>query len=43
MLLYGKTDSARNAVHLVSSGELVRPNQAVPNPPIAPEKKHIKG
>lgn len=43
MLLYGNTDSARNAVHLVFSGELVRPNQAVPNPPIAPEKKRIHG
>jgi hypothetical protein len=43
MLLYGNTDSARNAVHLVFSGELLRPDQAVPNPPIAPEKKRIHG
>jgi hypothetical protein len=43
MLMYGKTDSARNAVHLIFSGELVRPNQAAPNPPIAPEKKRIHG
>ena len=43
MLLYGETDSARNAVHLIFSGELVRPNQASPNPPIAPEKKWIHG
>jgi hypothetical protein len=43
MLLYGETDSARNAVHLVFSGELVRPNQAAPNPAIAPEKKQIHG
>jgi hypothetical protein len=43
MLLYGETDSARNAVHLVFSGEFVRPNQAAPNPPIAPEKKQIHG
>jgi hypothetical protein len=43
MLMYGKTDSARNAVHLIFSGELVRPNQAAPNPPIAPEKKWIHG
>jgi hypothetical protein len=43
MLLYGNTDSARNAVHLIFSGEMVRPNQAVPNPPIAPEKKRIHG
>jgi hypothetical protein len=43
MLLYGETNSARNAVHLIFSGELVRPNQAAPNPPIAPEKKQIHG
>jgi len=43
MLLYGETDSARNAVHLIFSGEKVRPNQAAPNPPIAPEKKRIHG
>jgi hypothetical protein len=43
MLLYGETDSARNAVHLIFSGELVRPNQASPNPPIAPKKKRIHG
>jgi hypothetical protein len=42
MLLYGNTDSARNAVHLIFSGERVRPNQATPNPPIAPEKKRIQ-
>lgn len=41
MLLYGDTDSARNAVHLVFSGELVSPNQAAPNPPITPELKRI--
>ena len=43
MLLYGDTDSARNAVHLIFSGEKVRSNQAVPNPPIAPERKQIHG
>jgi hypothetical protein len=32
-----------NAVHLIFSGEKVRPNQAAPNPPIAPEKKIIQG
>jgi hypothetical protein len=42
-LLYGDTDSAKNAVHLIFSGEKVRPNQATPNPPIAPEKKRIHG
>jgi hypothetical protein len=43
MLLYGETDSAKNAVHLIFSGEMVRPNQASPNPSIAPEKKQIHG
>ena len=43
MLLYGDTDSAKNAVHLIFSGERVKPNQATPNPPIAPEKKQIHG
>lgn len=43
MLLFGETDSAKNAVHLIFSGEKVRPNQATPNPAIAPEKKHIHG
>jgi len=43
MLLYGDTNSARNAVHLIFSMEKVRPNQAVPNPSIAPEKKLIQG
>ena len=43
MLLFGSTDSAKNAVHLLFSGEKVRPNQATPNPPIAPEKKRILG
>jgi hypothetical protein len=43
MRLYGERDSAKNAVHLVFSGERVRPNQATPNPPITPEKKRILG
>jgi len=43
MLLYGETTSARNAVHLLFSGEKVRPNQATPNPPIRPEKKSLLG
>jgi len=43
MLLYGPTESAKNAVHLVFCGEKVRPNQAVSNPAIAPEKKSILG
>jgi hypothetical protein len=43
MLLYGETNSARNAVHLLFSGEKVRPNQAMPNPPIRPERKAVLG
>jgi hypothetical protein len=43
MLLYGDTNSARNAVHLLFSGEKVRPNQATPNPAIQPERKSILG
>jgi hypothetical protein len=43
MLLYGDADSAKNAVHLIFTGEKVRPAQATPNPPIAPEKKRILG
>ena len=43
MLIYGPTESARNAVHLVFSGEKVRPTQATPNPPIRPDLKHVHG
>ena len=43
MLLYGSTDSAKNAVHLLFTGEKVRPSQATQNPPIAPERKRIHG
>lgn len=43
MLIYGPTDSARNAVHLVFEGEKVREAQAAPNPPIRPEMKQIHG
>src|SRR5712691_6385905 len=38
-----KLAAAKNAVHLIFSGEKVRPHQATPNPPIAPEKKRILG
>lgn len=43
MLMYAETDSARNAVHLVISGEKLRPSQATPNPWIAPELKRLHG
>jgi hypothetical protein len=42
LLPHGETQ-ARNAVHLVFSGEKVRPNQAVANPPIRPEQLSIHG
>lgn len=41
MLLYG--DKAVNAVHLLFSGEKVRPIQTTPNPALAPERKTLKG
>ena len=43
MLIYGRAESARNAVHLIFSGEKVRPAQATPNPEIAPEAKVVHG
>lgn len=43
MLLCGNTDRALNAVHLVFSEEMAGRNQALPNPPIAPERKQIHG
>jgi hypothetical protein len=43
MLVYGPSGSARNAVHLLFSGEKVRPNQTTPNPHIHPERKAIHG
>jgi hypothetical protein len=43
MLMYGAADSARSAVHLVFSGEFVRPDQTSPNPPIQPVRKQIHG
>ena len=41
MLLYG--DKAVNAVHLLFSGEKVKPSQTIPNPAVAPDQKKIKG
>ncbi len=41
MLIYGPTESARNAVHLVFEGERVRPAQVIPNPHIAPVVKRV--
>jgi len=42
MPLYGDTTSARNAVHLLFSGEKVRPNQATPNPYRDKDRVHIR-
>jgi len=42
-LVQGEPGSASNVVHLLFSGEKVRPNQATPNPPIQPETKSILG
>ncbi len=43
MLLPEGETKARNAVHLVFSGEKVKETQAVPNPPLAPEFVAIHG
>ena len=42
LLPYGETQ-ARNAVHLVFTGERVKPDQVVPNPPLNPEHLFIHG
>jgi hypothetical protein len=38
-----RTDSARNAVHLIFSGEKVKASQAAPNPAIDPVRKKMLG
>jgi hypothetical protein len=43
MLLPPGETKARNAVHLVFSGEKVKPGQAMPNPPIRPEPIFLHG
>jgi hypothetical protein len=43
MLLPRGETQARNAVHLIFSGEKVKPNQVVANPPIRPEYLEIHG
>ena len=43
MLIYGNAESARYAVHLIFSGEKVRPGYVAPAPPIQPERKNIHG
>lgn len=41
MLLYG--GKTGNPVHVLFTGEKVKPSQTVPHPPVAPELKAIKG
>ncbi len=41
MLLHG--DTAKTPIHLLFSGEKVRPNQATPNPDISPVQKMVHG
>ena len=43
MLIYGDSESAKNAVHLIFSGEKVRPHYSAPAPTIEPERKQIHG
>ncbi len=43
MLVFGPSEQARDAIHLVFSGEKVRPEQAAPNPPIEPETRVLHG
>jgi hypothetical protein len=42
-LVFATSASARNAVHLVFSGEKVRPDYLVPTPEIAPQRMKIHG
>jgi hypothetical protein len=43
MLQYGDSGKAKDAIHLLFSGEKVRPNQIQDNPPMAPELVHHRG
>jgi len=43
MLLPPGETRALNAVHLVFAGEMVKPNQAAPNPPLRPERLAVHG
>jgi hypothetical protein len=43
MLLPPGETKAMNAVHLIFSGEKVRPSQVIPNPPIRPEHLSVHG
>ena len=41
MLLYG--GKTGNPVHVLFTGEKVKPSQTVPHPPVEPEQRTIKG
>jgi hypothetical protein len=43
MLLYGDTTSARNAIHLLFTGERVKPSQAEEHPDIHPVRAGLHG
>jgi hypothetical protein len=43
MLLPPGETQARNAVHLIFTGERVRPGQAMPNPPLRPQHLSVHG
>lgn len=43
MLIGDLSEKARNAVHLIFSGERVREGQVTPNPPILPERGLLQG
>ncbi len=43
MLIYGDAEPAKNAVHLIFSGEKVRPSYVAQTPAIEPEAKRILG
>lgn len=43
MLLPSCETPARNAVYLIFAGEKVRPNQAMPNPPLRPQQLSVHG
>lgn len=43
MLIYGDAEPAKNAVHLIFSGEKVRPSYVAPTPAIEPDRKRVHG
>lgn len=43
MLIYGDVEPGKNAVHLIFSGEKVRPSYVAPAPAIEPERKRVQG